>query len=127
MGWMFRSKLCWCRMNKQDSVDEVFGLNTPKELDTVKIGRYFKDLERAVRDATIAVKYSDDDGAREAVDGISNELSWVEDDVYNLLQFYEDAQDLLATYRSIVEKRMTEDETYEHNTILVRNKMEAVK
>ncbi len=114
-------------MNKQEPVDEVFGLHTPDELDIVKIEKYFKDLARSVTDAAIAFKYSDDEAVIDAISGIVSELTWVERDIHDLFQFYNDAQDIIASYRSLAEERMTEDELYEYNTIRVRNKMEAVK
>lgn len=114
-------------MSKQDSVDEVFNLSTPKELNINTIEIYFKDLTRAVSKAEKKLTHSSEDEAKEAIDDISNQLSWIEDDIHKLFQFYVDAQDTIASYRMIAEERMTEDETYEHRTILVWNKMETLK
>lgn len=112
-------------MSKQDSVDEVFGFHTPAELDIVKIEKYFKDLERSVNNAGKVLKHSDNEEAQSVVDGISNELSWVADDIHHLLQFYADAQGLIDSYRSLATERMTRDEIFNHNMILVRNRFEA--
>ena len=114
-------------MSKTNPIDEAFGFHTPDELDIVKIAKYFEDLERSVNVGSKVLRYSDDEEAKSVIDGIVNEFSWVEDDIYKLIQFYEDAQELIGSYRSLAEDRMTEDETYEYNTILVRNKLEAVK
>lgn len=114
-------------MSKTDPIDEVFGFHTPAELDIVKISKYFKDLVQSVNTASKVLKHSDDEEAKYVVEGIVNELSWVEDDVHKLIQFYDDAQDLIGGYRTLIEERMTKDEVYEFNTIKVRNKMEAVR
>lgn len=114
-------------MSNQDPLDEVFGFGTPAELDTLKIARYFKDLERSINASSKVLKYSDDDEAMGMIEDIIKDLSWVEDDIYSLIRFYTDAQDLIGSYRSLVEDRMTTDEAYEYNTILVRNKLEAIK
>lgn len=113
--------------NPTDPIDEVFGVRTPIALDITKIERYFKDVENAVRDAVKTVKYSDDETALAQIGEIDNQLSWVADDLYRLFQFYDEAQDVIADYRSIIEKRMTDDEQHELNTIMVRNKLENTK
>ena len=114
-------------MSKQHPVDEVFGMHTPIELDIGKIERYFKDLEYSVRRADKVLKYRGADPAKDALEEISSELSWVAYDVHQLFRFYNDAQNLIDSYRSIAEERMTEDEIYKHRTIMVRNKLEDSK
>lgn len=107
-----------------DSLDELFCLQTPEEIDTNKTSKYLKDVEYALRSALKVAKYTEDAEAKEAIEEIDSQYVWVEGYLYDLINTYEELLDLLEYYRREVKGRLDEDEKYEFNTILVRNQLE---
>ena len=107
-------------------LDEILGLHTPEEIDTNKTNKYLKDVEHALRSALKVAKYTDDAEAKEAIEDVNDQYNWVEEYLYNLITIHDELLDLLEYYRREVKDRLNEDEKYELNTILVRNKLEQV-
>lgn len=107
-------------------LDEIFGVTTPDQMDVIKAEKFFKYLDRAIGGAVKDLRWSEDQEAKDAVENIQGEFSWAEDYFYQLLAVYQQTADALDYYRNEVESRLDEDERYELNTILVRNRLEKV-
>lgn len=105
-------------------IDEILGLKTPEEIDTVKTSKYLKDVEYALKFALKVAKYTEDAEAKEAIEEINDQYNLVEEYLHNLITIHDELLDLLEYYRREVKDRLNEDEKYELNTILVRNKLE---
>lgn len=107
-----------------NELDELFGVSTPKDVDTSKIAKYFKDLDRSITSAKSTSRHSDDEDFDNCIDEITNELSWLDGDLHTLIEEYNTAIETLDVYRRVVEDRLTDDEQYELNALLVRRRLE---
>lgn len=105
-----------------DPLDELFGVSFDT-LDTRSIEKYFDSLKRAVTDSNKVLQRADDSEVKEASEHVSNEFSWFESDFDSLVKAYEEAINVIAQYKSVVEERLTSNEVYELNTIRVKQAM----
>lgn len=107
-----------------DILDKFFGVNTPNTVDTNKIEKEFKSLERTIKNAVKTLKYSEDEEAKSLVSDIESEFSWFEDHFYSLIASQEGYENALDLYKAETQSRLTEDEQFELVAMQVADRLE---
>lgn len=105
-----------------DPLDELFGVSY-EPFDTTAVEKYFSGLKQAVTDCEKTLKREEESELKDTGDWVVNEFSWFESDFDSLIQAYNEAVDVIAQYKSIVEERLTSSEAYDLNTIRVKQAM----
>jgi hypothetical protein len=105
-----------------NAIHELFGIDPPTELDTLRLLKYFRDLKQAIDQGAKDMAYSDETKVEKAMEIISNELSWFEDDFVKLVEAYDQAMAVIDDYQSLLAERVDEEEQFKLNAIRVKHR-----